>query len=89
MCVRCSPKRGSREPHKELDRLHRQGFAIGRPRSGWGPEMEPFGHSIPGEPFVLVDGYRDSVRREAATMGIPLREQSPPRNAESSPRRVR
>jgi murein DD-endopeptidase MepM/ murein hydrolase activator NlpD len=48
--------------------------AIGRPRSGWGPEMKPFGHSIPGEPFVPVDGYRDSVRTEAAAMAIPLRD---------------
>jgi murein DD-endopeptidase MepM/ murein hydrolase activator NlpD len=54
--------------------------AIGRPRSGWGPEMQPFGHSIPGEPFIAVDGYRDSVRTEAAAMGIPLRDPSLPRN---------
>ena len=56
--------------------------AIGRPRSGWGPEMQPFGHSIPGEPFVPVDGYRDSVRTDAAAMAIPLRDPSLPRNVE-------
>jgi murein DD-endopeptidase MepM/ murein hydrolase activator NlpD len=41
---------------------------IGRPRSGWGPEMKPFGHSIPGEPLIPVDGYGDRVRVEAAAM---------------------
>ena len=54
--------------------------AIGRPRSGWGPEMKPFGHSIPGEPFIPVDAYRATVRTEAAAMGIPLRDPSLPRN---------
>jgi murein DD-endopeptidase MepM/ murein hydrolase activator NlpD len=54
--------------------------AIGRPRSGWGPEMKPFGHSIPGEPLIAVDAYRDNVRAEAAAMGIPLRNPSLPRN---------
>lgn len=47
--------------------------AIGSPRPGWGAPMRPFGHSIPGEPFVLVDGYRDDVRRDALAAGIPLR----------------
>ena len=54
--------------------------AIGRPRSGWGPEMKPFGHSIPGEPWIPVDAYRAIVRTEAAAMGIPLRDPSLPRN---------
>jgi murein DD-endopeptidase MepM/ murein hydrolase activator NlpD len=54
--------------------------AIGRPRSGWGPAMMPFGHSIPGEPFIPVDAYRQVVRTEAAAMGIPLRDPSLPRN---------
>jgi murein DD-endopeptidase MepM/ murein hydrolase activator NlpD len=54
--------------------------AIGRPRSGWGPEMKPFGHSIPGEPFIQVDAYRDIVRTEATAMGIPLRDPGLPRN---------
>jgi len=53
---------------------------IGRPRSGWGPEMKPFGYSIPGEPFIPVDAYREIVRTEAAAMGIPLRDPSLPRN---------
>lgn len=55
--------------------------AIGRPRSGWGPEMKPFGHSIPGEPFVLVDAYRSTVRTDATAQGIPLRDPTLPRNA--------
>jgi murein DD-endopeptidase MepM/ murein hydrolase activator NlpD len=55
--------------------------AIGRPRSGWGPEMKPFGHSIPGEPFIPVDAYGQIVRTEAAAMGIPLRDPSLPRNS--------
>jgi len=54
--------------------------AIGRPRSGWGPDMPPFGHSIPGEPLIPVDAYREIVRTEAAAMGIPLRDPSLPRN---------
>jgi murein DD-endopeptidase MepM/ murein hydrolase activator NlpD len=53
---------------------------IGRPRSGWGPEMKPFGHSIPGEPLIPVDAYREIVRTEAAAMDIPLRDPSLPRN---------
>ena len=60
--------------------------AIGRPRSGWGPEMPPFGHSIPGEPFIPVDAYRDVVRTQAAAMGIPLRDPSLPRNEEQARR---
>jgi len=54
--------------------------AIGRPRSGWGPEMTPFGHSIPGEPFVPTDGYRDHVRTDAAREGIALHAPSAHRN---------
>jgi murein DD-endopeptidase MepM/ murein hydrolase activator NlpD len=62
--------------------------AIGRPRSGWGPEMKPFGHSIPGEPFVAVDAYREIVRAEAAAMAIPLRDPKLPRNRWPVHRRV-
>jgi murein DD-endopeptidase MepM/ murein hydrolase activator NlpD len=62
--------------------------AIGRPRSGWGPEMRPFGHSIPGEPWIPVDAYRKIVRTEAAAMGIPLRDPSLPRNRMLTERRV-
>ena len=54
--------------------------AIGRPSTGWGPEMRPFGHSIPGEPFVPVDAYRDRVRDHARQAGIPLRDTRAPRN---------
>jgi len=54
--------------------------AIGRPRSGWGPDMPPFGHSVPGEPWIPVDAYREIVRTEAAAMRIPLRDPSLPRN---------
>jgi murein DD-endopeptidase MepM/ murein hydrolase activator NlpD len=62
---------------------------LGRPRSGWGPEMKPFGHSIPGEPWIPVDAYRESVRTEAAAMGIPLRDPSLPRNGEAYPEWLR
>lgn len=54
--------------------------AIGRPSTGWGPEMRPYGHSIPGEPFVPVDAYRDRVKKHAASAGIPLRDPAAPRN---------
>ncbi|HWO24956.1 MAG TPA: hypothetical protein VNO30_39715 [Kofleriaceae bacterium] len=43
--------------------------------------MQPFGHSIPGEPWIPVDAYRDIVRTEAVAMGIPLRDSSLPRNS--------
>jgi hypothetical protein len=48
-------------------------------RERW-PEMKPFGYSIPGEPLIPVDAYRELVRTEAAAMGIPLRDPSLPRN---------
>jgi hypothetical protein len=54
---------------------------IGRPRSGWGPALGRFGHSIPGEPLVLVDGHRAVVEREAAEQGIPIRPPIAHRNA--------
>ena len=70
----------SRSPHLHFD-LRAPGSmlpaiegAIGRPRSGWGPDMRPFGHSIPGEPWIPVDAYRPVVRADAEAMGIPLRD---------------
>jgi hypothetical protein len=54
--------------------------AIGVPRTGWGPVMKPWGHSIPGEPWIPVDAYSKSVRRDAEEAGIPLRDPSAPRN---------
>lgn len=54
---------------------------LGRPRSGWGPEMQPFGFSIPGEPLIPVDGHREQVRTDAAAMGITVRDPSLRRNA--------
>ena len=45
---------------------------VGKPRTGWGPLMAPYGYSIPGEPWVPVDGYRAIVEREARAEGIPL-----------------
>jgi hypothetical protein len=65
-------------PHLHLDlRVSRAMLAtierwIGKPRAGWGPELEPYGFSIPGEPWVPIDGYRDRVRKEAVEQGIPL-----------------
>jgi hypothetical protein len=59
----------------EIERL------IGVPRPGWGPALAPYGYSIPGEPFVPVDGYRPLVEREAAEAGIPLRQIDARRNA--------
>ena len=55
--------------------------AVGRPRTGWGPEMRPFGHSIPGEPWIPVDEHRAVVKREAAEVGIPIRPPDARRNA--------
>jgi murein DD-endopeptidase MepM/ murein hydrolase activator NlpD len=46
--------------------------AIGRPPFGWGPPRRVFGHAIPAEPFVPVDGHRARVKRAAAIGGIPL-----------------
>lgn len=58
-----------RVPRAMLDAITN---AVGMPRTGWGPAMEPYGHSIPGEPWIPVDHYREDVRREAAAAGIPL-----------------
>lgn len=87
-CIALSGDTASRGiPHLHLDlrapaaMLPAIEAAIGRPRSGWGPEMKPFGHSIPGEPLIQVDAYRELVRTEAAAMGIPLRDPSLPRNS--------
>ncbi len=65
-------------PHLHLDlrvpadQLAAVARAIGAPRTGWGPAMKPWGHSIPGEPWIPVDGYRSIVEREARAEGIPL-----------------
>jgi murein DD-endopeptidase MepM/ murein hydrolase activator NlpD len=48
----------------------------GTPRTGWGPELLPYGVSIPGEPWIPVDGYDDAVASEARAAGIPLRVQA-------------
>jgi len=56
----------------DADQLARVARAAGKPRTGWGPAMAPWGHSIPGEPWVPVDGYRSIVEREARADGIPL-----------------
>jgi hypothetical protein len=83
----CGNTGNSRGPHLHLDlrvpavMLPMIERAIGRPRPGWGPEMRPFGVSIPGEPWVPVDAYRTSVRFDAAEAGVPLRDPSAPRNA--------
>ncbi len=65
-------------PHLHLDlRAQREqldvvAHAVGRPRSGWGAPLRPYGYSIPGEPWIPVDGYLDRVRADAARMTIPL-----------------
>jgi hypothetical protein len=66
-----------RVPAEMLSTIER---AIGKPRPGWGPEMHPFGISIPGEPWIPVDAYRKRVRRDAEKAGIPLLSPSAPRN---------
>lgn len=74
-------------PHLHLDlRVPRAMLAIveaaiGRPRTGWGPELRPFGHSIPGEPWIPVDEHRAVVLREAAEVGIPIHPPAARRNA--------
>jgi murein DD-endopeptidase MepM/ murein hydrolase activator NlpD len=45
----------------------------GTPRTGWGAELLPYGVSIPGEPWIPVDRYDDTVAKQAAAAGIPLR----------------
>ncbi len=44
---------------------------IGTPRPGIGTAKAGT-HSIPGEPFIPVDDYRDGVRKDATRAGIPL-----------------
>jgi len=68
----------SEGPHLHLDlrapadRLELIARVAGKPRSGWGPELKPYGYSIPGEPWIPLDGYREHVIREAEAEGIPL-----------------
>ncbi len=68
----------SASPHLHLDLrvpaalLTAVELAVGKPHTGWGPAMSPWGHSIPGEPWIPVDGYRKIVEREARAQGIPL-----------------
>ena len=68
----------SAAPHLHLD-LRAPDYLIellaahlGTPRGGWGPSLGPYGRSIPGEPWIPVDGYRPAVRRAAALARIPL-----------------
>jgi len=83
----CGATGNARGPHLHLDlrvpaaMLPTIERAIGKPRPGWGSEMKPFGYSIPGEPWVPVDAYTKSVRRDAEEAGVPLRDPSAPRNA--------
>jgi hypothetical protein len=62
--------------------------AIGKPRPGWGPELKPFGISIPGEPWIPVDAYQRAVRRDAEEAGIPLYDATVPRNGTMTYRAV-
>ena len=82
----CGATGNARGPHLHLDlrvpasMLPTIERAIGKPRPGWGPEMRPFGVSIPCEPWVPVDAYSKSVRRDAEEAGVPLRDPGAPRN---------
>jgi len=86
----CGSTGNSQGPHLHLDlrvpaeMLPMIEQAIGKPRPGWGPEMRPFGISIPGEPWIPVDDYRKRVRSHAEEAGIPLRDPSAPRNRSRS-----
>jgi len=82
----CGATGNARGPHLHLD-LRVPGAmlpaierAIGKPRPGWGPEMKPFGYSIPGEPWIPVDAYTKSVRRDADEAGVPVLDPARPRN---------
>lgn len=65
-------------PHLHLDlratadALAQVEAAIGRPATGWGSELKPYGFSIPGEAFVPVDGYRTEVIEDARAANVPL-----------------
>lgn len=65
-------------PHLHLDlRAPRELLAlieswVGRPAGGWGPELKPYGYSIPGETWIPVDDYAQVVKDEAAAAGIRL-----------------
>jgi murein DD-endopeptidase MepM/ murein hydrolase activator NlpD len=68
----------SAAPHLHLD-LRAPDYLIdmiearlGKPPGGWGPNLEPYGRSIPGEPWIPVDGYRPKVTFAAVHAGIPL-----------------
>ena len=76
----------SRNPHLHLDlrvpaeMLPTIERLVGKPRTGWGPTLSGFGHSIPAEAFIPVDGYRADLRRDATAEGIPLLMPDAPRN---------
>jgi murein DD-endopeptidase MepM/ murein hydrolase activator NlpD len=57
----------------------------GTPRTGWGPELLPYGVSIPGEPWIPVDGYDDAVATEARAAGIALRVPATTSRVDDSP----
>lgn len=59
-----------RVPEAMLDDV--AGELGGVPKSGWGSADWGSSYSIPGEPFIPCDRYRDIVRSEAAAQGIPL-----------------
>lgn len=46
--------------------------AVGRPSTGWGSSMPPYGIAIPGEPWVPVDGYRLTTIAKSKGYGIPF-----------------
>jgi len=90
----CGATGNARGPHLHLDvrvpaaMLPAIEQLIGKPRPGWGPEMKPYGHSIPGEPWIPVDAYSKSVRRDADEAGVPLRDVTAPRNGSMVYRQV-
>lgn len=46
--------------------------AGGKPTSGFGPEIKPYGFAVPGEPWIPVDRYNQRTIDDAKANGIPL-----------------
>jgi murein DD-endopeptidase MepM/ murein hydrolase activator NlpD len=62
-----------RAPAELLPKIEAAG---GKPISGWGPNMAPYGYAIPGETWIPVDEYNARTIADAKANGIALRKAS-------------
>jgi murein DD-endopeptidase MepM/ murein hydrolase activator NlpD len=58
-----------RVPPELLDEVE---AAVGKPSTGWGSSMAPYGIAVPGEPWVPVDDVRLTTIAKSHSYGIPF-----------------